>query len=407
MQGFARAGGDGYRAKPLSRHGHSASAETASGIPLTAAGAATRETRANPFISMSNVTSASPQTRSSRDANTLESAARGESPHAPRPYAHRQAAGQHLQTVPHRMGVYDVAPDVVGLKTAIANVFFIGAPGREGWVLVDAGMPGYAESIIAFAERRFGKTPPAAIVLTHAHFDHVGSIEALLAEWDVPVYAHRAELPFITGRSAYPPPDPTAGGGAMAWMSFVYSRAPLNLHGRAQVLPEDGSIPVLPDWRWIATPGHTPGHVSLFRDDDRTLIAGDAFVTIKAESLIANLTLAPRVHRPPAYFTPDWPAARVSIVKLAELLPNVVATGHGIPLHGEEMRRELLRLGYEFERLGLPATGRYRDIPALYNESTGLFRVPPPPISTAAVLGLSLLAGFALGRGVRKAASDD
>lgn len=354
---------------------------------------------------MSNVTSPNTPARTGREADTLESAARGESPHAPRPYGRGLDAPQ-LQTVPHRMGVYDVAPDVVGLKTAIANVYFIGAPGREGWVLVDAGMHGYTDSIITFAERRFGKNPPAAIILTHAHFDHVGALEELAARWDVPVYAHRAELPFLTGQSSYPPPDPTAGGGAMAWMSFVYPKKPLDLRGRVQALPEDGSIPALADWQWIHTPGHTPGHVSFFREDDRTLIAGDAFVTVKAESLIANLTLSPRVHRPPAYFTPDWPAARVSIVKLAELLPEVVATGHGIPLHGDEMRRELLRLGYEFERLGLPTTGRYRDIPALFDESTGLFRVPPPPISSMAVLGLSLLVGFALGssipRGGRK-----
>lgn len=346
---------------------------------------------------MSNVSSSDPEARTSRDANTLESAARGQSPPAPRPYGRGQEAAPALQTVPHRAGVYDVAPDVVGLKTSIANVFFIGAPGRQGWVLVDAGMPGYSETIITFAERRFGQNPPAAIILTHAHFDHVGSLEALLAEWNVPVYVHRAELPFVTGQTAYPPPDPTAGGGAMAWMSFVYPKEPLDLRGRAEALPDDGSVPGLPDWRFIETPGHTPGQISLFRDEDRVLIAGDAFVTVKAESLLANLTLTPRVHRPPAYFTPDWPAARLSIVKLGELLPNVVATGHGIPLYGEEMRRALLRLGYEFERLGLPATGRYRDIPALYNEATGLFRIPPPPISLWAVLGLAALVGFAFG----------
>ena len=52
-----------------------------------------------------------------------------------------------------------------------------------------------------------------------------------------------------------------------------------------QALPEDGSIPHLPDWEWIYTPGHSPGHVSFFREKDLTLIVGDAFVTVKQESL--------------------------------------------------------------------------------------------------------------------------
>ena len=53
---------------------------------------------------------------------------------------------------------------------------------------------------------------PEAIVLTHGHADHSGSAAELSDSWDVPVYAHRLELPFFTGLSAYPPPDPTVGG---------------------------------------------------------------------------------------------------------------------------------------------------------------------------------------------------
>ena len=61
-------------------------------------------------------------------------------------------------------------------------------------------------------------------------------------------------------------------------------------------------------WRWIFTPGHSPGHISLFRDSDRTLIVGDAFVTTKQESLMSVMTQRMEMHGPPMYFTPDWPA---------------------------------------------------------------------------------------------------
>lgn len=188
----------------------------------------------------------------------------------------------------------------------------------------------------------------------------------------------------------------------MAWMSAIYPKKPIDLGHRVQPLPDDGAVPHLGDWRWVHTPGHTAGHVSFFRDEDRTLIVGDAFVTVRAESLMANITLKPKVHRPPAYFTPDWPAARVSIEKLAMLEPETVATGHGIPLRGEAMRLALKRLAFEFERLGLPRHGRYHDVPALTNAS-GVVRVPPRPVGPMWVaLGLigMVMLGYVLGHAV-------
>jgi glyoxylase-like metal-dependent hydrolase (beta-lactamase superfamily II) len=66
------------------------------------------------------------------------------------------------------------------------------------------------------------------------------------------------------------------------------------------MLPEDGTIPGFPEWRWIHTPGHTVGHVSFFRDSDRVLIAGDALATTKQESFLAAAAQTPELHGPPA-----------------------------------------------------------------------------------------------------------
>jgi glyoxylase-like metal-dependent hydrolase (beta-lactamase superfamily II) len=288
------------------------------------------------------------------------------------------------------------------MRDRIVNVLFVGPPGagdRE-WVLVDAGLYGSADRIADAAAALFGRySRPAAIVLTHGHFDHVGALRPLAERWDAPVWAHELELPYLTGRSSYPPPDPTVGGGAMARLSGLYPRRPVNLSGRVRALPADGAVPGLPGWRWIHTPGHAPGHVSLFRDADRTLIAGDAFVTTKQESMLAVLAQRKAIHGPPAYFTPDWGEARRSVERLAALEPEVAVTGHGLPMRGAPLRDGLARLARDFDRLAVPEHGRYVHRPAVA-DARGVVSVPPPvpdPLpKMVAGVAAAAVAGWAL-----------
>jgi glyoxylase-like metal-dependent hydrolase (beta-lactamase superfamily II) len=246
------------------------------------------------------------------------------------------------------------APGVSGLRILFVNVF--GIRSNDGWVLVDAGLRGSAGRIRAWASEQFGDVPPSAIVLTHGHFDHVGALGALLEQWDVPVYAHPVELPHVNGTRSYPPPDPSVGGGLMARMSVLYPRGPFDLGNRTLALPPDGSVPGAPEWRWLHTPGHTAGHVSLFREQDRTLIVGDAFCTTKAESFLSVATQRPELHGPPAYFTTNWTAARASVERLAALRPAIVAPGHGAPMHGEHVTEALETLARRFDALARPQT---------------------------------------------------
>jgi glyoxylase-like metal-dependent hydrolase (beta-lactamase superfamily II) len=162
-------------------------------------------------------------------------------------------------------------------------------------------------------------------------------------------------------------------------------------------LPEDGRVPHLPGWRWIATPGHSPGHVSFFRDADRALIAGDAFVATKQESATAVLTQRPEIHGPPMYYTMDWTAAWVSVRRLVALAPRVAVTGHGVPLMGPALANGLHVLAKHFDTLAIPRHGRYVGHPASANEN-GVTYVPPPvpdplpKIVGGVLLGLGALA---------------
>ncbi len=256
----------------------------------------------------------------------------------------------------------EIAPGIRGLRIAFVNVFAI--THRDGsWTLIDAALPMSASSIRSWAKEHH-PTPPNAIVLTHGHFDHVSAAQELADDWNIPIYAHPLEFPYLTGRQSYPPPNVGAGGGLMSLLSPLYPRKPINVGDRLLALPDGAStstslhqadVPQLPDWKILHTPGHTPGHVSFFRKSDGLLLVGDAFCTTKPESFFeAALAQKPEIHGPPAYFTSDWAAARHSVDLLAQLNPTVVAPGHGKPLAGPDVAYALRKLAQDFPSAAVP-----------------------------------------------------
>jgi glyoxylase-like metal-dependent hydrolase (beta-lactamase superfamily II) len=247
----------------------------------------------------------------------------------------------------------DVAEGVRGLRIAFVNVFAITHPDGS-WTLIDAGLP-FTASAIQNWTKKFTDVPPNAIVLTHGHFDHVSAARDLADAWNVFIYAHPLEAPYLKGQKEYPAPNFAAGGGTKSLLSPLYPGGPVDLGNRLRLFANERNLGEMPGWEAVHTPGHTPGHISFFRREDRCLIVGDAFCTTKPESFFAAaITQPPELHGPPAYFTSNWDSARRSVQLLSRLHAVVVAPGHGQPLSGAILPEKLRQLSEHFEEVTVP-----------------------------------------------------
>ncbi len=252
----------------------------------------------------------------------------------------------------------EIAPGVYCMETgkgiSRSNVYFVQS--GSSWVLIDAAPANCGQSIRKTAEFLFGaNTRPASILLTHDHPDHAGSALELARMWDCLVYVHPDELPLVaigdlsTIEKYANPLDrwiilPLLRAMPRQRVESMLSRA--SLKGVVRAFDPSAAVPSLPDWECIPTPGHTPGHVAFFRTGDRVLITGDAIVTVDLNSfwgfLLWGLRLnKQRVSGPPWYSTWNWRAAKESVSAIAGLEPRVLGSGHGVPMSGDEMAREL------------------------------------------------------------------
>lgn len=218
------------------------------------------------------------------------------------------------------------------------------------WVLVDTGWAGDAERVRSAVSAVFGPgARPVQILLTHCHPDHSGAAPALARLWDCPVYMDREEIPIAQGDfdamvATAHPLDRWVALPVMRAMGRRRREAVLatgRLGSFACALQADGSVPQLPGWQWVATPGHTPGHVSFYRSEDGVLISGDALLTVRLDTVRGLLLPRPGMAGPPWYTTWSRAAAVRSIRTLAALKPAVLLPGHGEPATSNTLADEL------------------------------------------------------------------
>ncbi|WP_242144003.1 MULTISPECIES: MBL fold metallo-hydrolase [unclassified Bacillus cereus group] len=184
----------------------------------------------------------------------------------------------------------------------------------DGLTLIDAALPYCAKGILQAAER-IGK-PITNIVLTHAHDDHVGALDALKRVLtDVPVFISKRDARLMAGDMTLEQEEPNTP---------IKGSVSTKIKTRADILLEDGQQ--IGSLQTIETPGHTPGSMSFLDTRNDALIAGDAFQTRGGVAVAGQLKwLFPF----PAFGTWHAETALKSAQKLLQYNPSVLAAGHG------------------------------------------------------------------------------
>ncbi|MEC0372375.1 MBL fold metallo-hydrolase [Paenibacillus chibensis] len=207
---------------------------------------------------------------------------------------------------------------------------------KDDWALVDTGMPGLYEAIMKLAgQAGFEAEGLTAIILTHQDVDHVGSLPKFLGmRGDLKVWAHAEDRPYIDGEIAFLKMRPQVKEmlsnllAAEEYEQFKHAfskeSAPqvTELAAEGDVLPYGGGLTV------IHTPGHTPGHISLYHADSKTLLVGDALTVNDGELCGPN---------PPV--TPDMEQALKSVRKFLDYEIETVVCYHGGSFTGDIPKR--------------------------------------------------------------------
>ncbi len=205
----------------------------------------------------------------------------------------------------HVVGGIHQVDGVIGGPTLIVN--------EDGATLVDTGYPGYEEATFALLES-LGRDRGSlrSVLVTHSDGDHIGCLPAIVAATGAVVHASAPEIEVIEGRRA-------AKNGRTVDLPVTVDR----IVADGDVLPLHGGI------RVIGTPGHTPGHVAYLVEAHNLLIAGDSL----------NANDAGSVFGASPQFSLDLEEARASVLKLADLAPDSICFGHGLPVVGDAAER--------------------------------------------------------------------
>jgi glyoxylase-like metal-dependent hydrolase (beta-lactamase superfamily II) len=235
-------------------------------------------------------------------------------------------------------GVYALSiPRTQQEPESVLNLTLI-ADEQNGNTLVDAGLPGQAEAIgAALLEAGLGVRDLRRIIFTHQDLDHVGSGAALVRQSDATVLAHPADSPHIEGSLRLLKPSPEMLEQRPQMREVLERLEPVGVDEHVE---DDERLDIAGGIRVIFTPGHTPGHLSLYLERSKVLIAGDA---LRAERGTLN--------GPNPSMTLEMPTAIQSIRRLADLEIDTIVCYHG-GVVSEDVNGQLRRVIQEVSREG-------------------------------------------------------
>jgi glyoxylase-like metal-dependent hydrolase (beta-lactamase superfamily II) len=227
----------------------------------------------------------------------------------------------------------NVAPGIHRIEDSYTNWYLVEDGDRL--TVVDSGVPTSWRSFHDALEQ-LGRQPAdvEAVVLTHAHFDHLGFAEKARSELGVPVYVHENDVPLTRHPWRYDHERPrswyfaTQVRALPMVAAFVRNRAWFPPPVKEVTRYENGSLPVPGSPRVVFCPGHTLGHCALHFPDRDTLIAGDALVMLDPYTARRGPCIVARAA------TADSDRNMRSLDALVETGAGTVLTGHGEPWTG-------------------------------------------------------------------------
>jgi glyoxylase-like metal-dependent hydrolase (beta-lactamase superfamily II) len=207
---------------------------------------------------------------------------------------------------------------------------------QNGNTLVDAGLPDQMEAIsAALVEAGIGVRDLRRIIFTHQDLDHVGSGVALVRQSGARVLAHPADVPYVEGSRRPLKPSPAMLDQRPQMRKVLERLEPVGVDERI----ENGTrLDLAGGTKVISTAGHTPGHISLYLERSKVLIAGDALTAEKGS-----------LNGPNPSMTLEMSTAIQSIRSLADLEIDTIVCYHG-GVVSEDANGQLRRVIQEASR---------------------------------------------------------